>query len=177
MAEWIPVTQELPTEYESVLLSHRQGVCIGWHNGRFFEKGASTKHKPLKTITAWMPLPDPYSPEERTNKRTETHECDYISRRAAIDAIRAMQTYKMFAGDDLILVDQAGAMTELMMLPAADVAGVKRGKWVLDEKASEDYTEKIYRCSACNNNEAWGNTECTRFCSCCGAKMTEVKNE
>lgn len=43
---------------------------------------------------------------------------DLISRQAAIDAIRAMQTYKLFAGDDLILVDQAGAQTELMMLPS-----------------------------------------------------------
>ena len=52
----------------------------------------------------------------------------------------------------------------------------KTGKWVLDEKASEDHIEKIYRCSACNNNEAWGKTECTRFCSWCGAQM-EIEQE
>lgn len=45
---------------------------------------------------------------------------DCISRHGAIDAIRAMQTYKLFAGDDLILVDQAGAQAELMMLPPAE---------------------------------------------------------
>lgn len=44
---------------------------------------------------------------------------DTINRQAAIDALRAMQTYKMFAGDDLLLIDQAGAQTELMMLPSA----------------------------------------------------------
>ena len=43
---------------------------------------------------------------------------DLIDRQAAIDALRAMQTYKMFAGDDLLLIDQAGAQTELMMLPS-----------------------------------------------------------
>ena len=43
---------------------------------------------------------------------------DTISRQMAVDALRAMQTYKMFAGDDLLLIDQAGAQTELMMLPS-----------------------------------------------------------
>jgi len=44
---------------------------------------------------------------------------DLISRQAAIEALRAMQTYKLFAGDDMLLIDQAGAQTELMMLPPA----------------------------------------------------------
>ena len=44
---------------------------------------------------------------------------DLIERQTAIDVIRAMQTYKLFAGDELILVDKAGVMTELMMLPPA----------------------------------------------------------
>lgn len=43
---------------------------------------------------------------------------DWIKRSDAIDAIRAMQTYKMFAGDDTLLIDQAGAQTELMLLPS-----------------------------------------------------------
>ena len=44
---------------------------------------------------------------------------DLISRQAAIKALRAMQTYKLFAGDDMLLIDQAGAQTELMLLPPA----------------------------------------------------------
>lgn len=44
---------------------------------------------------------------------------DCISRQAALEAIRTMQTYKMFAGDDMLLIDQAEAQTELMMLPSA----------------------------------------------------------
>lgn len=44
---------------------------------------------------------------------------DCISRHAAIDSLRAMRTYKLFAGDDQLLIDKAGAQTELMMLPPA----------------------------------------------------------
>lgn len=41
-----------------------------------------------------------------------------ISLHQAIDVVGAMQTYKMFAGDDMLLIDQAGTQTELMMLPS-----------------------------------------------------------
>ena len=47
----------------------------------------------------------------------------------------------------------------------------KEGKWVLDEKLSKEHVEHIYICSACHNNEAWGETERTRYCSYCGAEM------
>lgn len=44
---------------------------------------------------------------------------DLISRQAALEKVRAMQTYKLFVGDDMILVDKAEVQTELMMLPSA----------------------------------------------------------
>ena len=47
-------------------------------------------------------------------------ETDLISRQMAIDALRKMQTYKLFSGDDMLLIDQAEAQTELMMLPSAE---------------------------------------------------------
>lgn len=57
---------------------------------------------------------------------------DLISRQAAIDAIRAMQTYKLGAGDDILLIDQAEAQAELLMLPPAQPIDVQeayyRGK-------------------------------------------------
>lgn len=56
--------------------------------------------------------------EGELSAQPEKSTCDLISRQDAIDAIRSMQTYKMFAGDDLLLVDQAGAQTELMLLPS-----------------------------------------------------------
>jgi hypothetical protein len=49
----------------------------------------------------------------------EPNRSDTIYRQNAIDAIRAMQTYKLGAGDDMLLIDQAEAQTELMMLPTA----------------------------------------------------------
>ena len=44
---------------------------------------------------------------------------DTISRQGAIDVLRAMQTYKLFEGDDMLLIDQAEAQIELMRLPSA----------------------------------------------------------
>ena len=44
---------------------------------------------------------------------------ELISREQAIDVLRKMQTYKLFSGDDMLLIDQAGAQTELMLLPPA----------------------------------------------------------
>ena len=41
---------------------------------------------------------------------------DCISRRAALDAIRPLQTYKLFEGDDMVLIDKAEVQTELMTL-------------------------------------------------------------
>ena len=45
---------------------------------------------------------------------------DAVSRKAMLEKIRTMQTYKLFAGDDMLLIDQAEAQTELMMLPSAE---------------------------------------------------------
>ena len=52
----------------------------------------------------------------------------------------------------------------------------KRGRWVLEEETAWDYSEPIYRCSVCNNYEAWGKTECTKYCPNCGAKMEGGEN-
>lgn len=69
--------------------------------------------------------------------------------------------YLGYCRDD-ILIDK---------IPAADVAEVKHGKWQLDEAASCGHIEYIYTCSACRNCTAWGETEKTRYCPNCGAKM------
>ena len=44
---------------------------------------------------------------------------DLISRQAALDTLRTMQTYKLSANDDMLLVNKAEAQTELMLLPSA----------------------------------------------------------
>ena len=63
---------------------------------------------------------------------------DCISRQQAIDALRTMQTYKLFAGDDMLLIDQAGAMTELMLLPSAQSERTLMQE-LLDVTADRDY--------------------------------------
>ena len=60
MPKWIPVTEALPEDGERVLITHKGGVSFGWHNGSYWERGAPTNHRPLETVIAWMPLPEPW---------------------------------------------------------------------------------------------------------------------
>ena len=92
---------------------------------------------------------------------------DPIERQAATDELRKMQTYKLFSGDDMLLIDQAGAMTELMLLPPAQP---KKGKWIKTARWG-----RVYYCDQCRNyldfdgvNAGRGSTN---FCPNCGAKM------
>ena len=62
--KWIPVSERLPENSNTVLITHRGGVSFGWYNGRYWERGASTNHRPMQTVIAWMPLPEPYRGEE-----------------------------------------------------------------------------------------------------------------
>ena len=90
---------------------------------------------------------------------------DSISRKQAIDVIRAMQTYKLFAGDDLILVDKAGVMTELMMLPPAQPEKEipKRVLW----SGWKGIRDTRYKCPNCKKPVR--NTDI--YCHRCGQKL------
>lgn len=57
---WIPVTERLPDDSRNVLITSKSGVSMAWYNGLYFEKGASTHHRKIKTVTAWRELPEPY---------------------------------------------------------------------------------------------------------------------
>lgn len=56
---WISVNDRLPVDMGTVLIAHKGGVSFGWFNGSYWTRGAATKHKPIKTVTHWMPLPEP----------------------------------------------------------------------------------------------------------------------
>ena len=89
---------------------------------------------------------------------------DTISRQAAIDALRKMQTYKMFSGDDMLLIDQTGAMTELMLLPPAEP---KRETATVSVGKSKGGVTMWYECAACGEPVDQGDT----FCSGCGRRL------
>ena len=59
MGEWISVKDRLPVDMGTVLIAHKGGVSFAWFNGAYWTKGAATKHRPIKTVTHWMPLPEP----------------------------------------------------------------------------------------------------------------------
>lgn len=88
---------------------------------------------------------------------------DLISRQAAIDEIRTMQTYKLFAGDDMLLVDKAEAMTNLMMMPPAEP---RTGEW-LDDCGGMACS---YCGFSCDDPYYLGEAN---YCPNCGANMEE----
>lgn len=53
--------------------------------------------------------------------------------------------------------------SEIEALPAADVAPVRHGRWILIETDEE----QLFFCSECENKEYWESD----FCPSCGAKM------
>ena len=67
--------------------------------------------------------------------------------------------------------DYAAAWREIRKLPAADVAPVRHGRWVL---LDECYNEGVY-CSACHKKvykKCYANQKIkSKFCPHCGAKM------
>ena len=64
-------------------------------------------------------------PEKRTEKRTETHACDLISRQAAIDAIE-----KMNIPEDMCVFEIVSHIElEIATLPSAQPER-KKGKWI-----------------------------------------------
>lgn len=104
---------------------------------------------------------------------------DCISRQAAIDSIRRIKVnYCETADDQILLIDKAMAMTELMMLPSAQPER-KTGRWIKHKDRS------CWYCSECNVDDyyaySWncdtGEYEFQdNYCPNCGCKM-EVEHE
>jgi hypothetical protein len=95
------------------------------------------------------------------------------------ERIRATMNDLVYRGDvlDIVLLDPGIATGQLEMilgLPPVKLEK-KKGKWIVDKEKSKYHIEKIYKCSACNNFDAWGGMELYNYCPHCGAKM-EVDN-
>lgn len=65
----------------------------------------------------------------------------------------------------------------IIKAPTIEAEPVRHGEWVKNEKESEKHIEAIYYCSICQNWEAWGETEKTKYCPNCGAKIDGGKKD
>lgn len=99
---------------------------------------------------------------------------EYIDREVLIRILRAKAEMGRLSGFG-VYFDNAAKMVEL--LPAADVAPVKNGKWV--NYAGKHDRGMDLRCSICNlrasyfvggSDEWWDNSR-PNYCPNCGAKM------
>ena len=96
-----------------------------------------------------------------------------IERSEAVDLVRKMQTYKLSASDDLLLVNQAVVMTELMLLPPAQPER-KTGKWIPDNLVGGGY----WVCTVCKHpTEAFAADVLYKFCPFCGSEMRGEADE
>ncbi len=65
--KWVPVSERLPEEGESVLFCDIDNdIMVGYHikgrpNTHFSQDGT---YEDIKNVRAWMPLPKPYESEE-----------------------------------------------------------------------------------------------------------------
>ena len=66
---------------------------------------------------------------------------DLIDRQQALEKVRAMQTYKLSEGDDMLLLDKAEVQTELMMLPPAQPEVLACGNGELIAKPEPTYID------------------------------------
>lgn len=105
-------------------------------------------------------------PEKRTEERTETHACDLISRKAAIQSLMSNPIGKSIA-------ERYNVIGWLEGLPSAQPER-KTGKWMHCDDGS-----LFWRCSVCAKNVYGSYSEvCSgeyHFCPNCGARMEGVE--
>ena len=73
--QWIPCSEELPKTDKPMLVSyidHREGavgIWIGWHEMEnvWYIDGDAHSEEFGNEVIAWMPLPEPYRAERRTD--------------------------------------------------------------------------------------------------------------
>ena len=136
-------------------------------NGNEFEGYASYN---LKVISEYLKRHFGFAQPETHDKRTETHACDCISRRAAIEALdKRFDSIPMEQTTEILLLRK-----DLRNLPSAQPHRM-RGKWTYGE---DEYGIDGYHCDKCGFFVPWDYThkfidfiKDYHFCPNCGADM------
>lgn len=77
-AEWIPISEKLPDTHDDMLVTDGENMAVGsyrddadaWENYNFgWLENLSEPPHGIKTVIAWMPLPEPYRGRSRTMTR------------------------------------------------------------------------------------------------------------
>jgi len=71
--KWIPVSERLPEDEQEILFSTKTGRV---HSGKYHDDDSANQWYSYRdkcrawnnVVTAWMPLPTPYEPQERSDK-------------------------------------------------------------------------------------------------------------
>lgn len=95
---------------------------------------------------------------------------EYVEKEKTIKLLTdSMDAYGKFSVERSIYMT---ARQKIKNIPAADVASVVHGEWILKHVGAGHYWE----CSSCHKNPCIYVTENTKFCPNCGAKMDGGKS-
>lgn len=101
---------------------------------------------------------------------------EYIERATALDICQKEYEDRLRMADycgDTVAWNIGGAIKSL---PAADVAEVRHGRWILEREP--DGTPYCFHCSVCDNDfHHIGIMTATDYCPNCGALMKEDEHE
>lgn len=102
---------------------------------------------------------------------------DYISREAAISALRLVEV------EESSYNFPAGMLSELKSIPAADVVEVRHASWMAENSRPKSW---IFYCSCCHRTcydpqptraKGWTKRCRYHYCPSCGAKMDGGRDE
>ena len=101
---------------------------------------------------------------------------EYIDKAVALSVHEPPKSNRYYQTDNLDDAYGQGwddALCSIEHIPAADVAPVVHGEWLLRHEGYGHYWE----CSSCHKNPCIYVTKDTRYCPNCGAKMDEKGEE
>lgn len=95
---------------------------------------------------------------------------EYIEKAAAVKKFENYRRDCEEENDERAAQIFEDCVSELMAIPAADVAEVRHGRWILEREP--DGTPYCFHCSVCDNDfHHIGIMTATDYCPNCGARM------